>query len=50
MAACAWGATDIVALLLAVPGLDVNAANVSCVSGRRLHVVISHRHARSLRA
>ncbi len=50
MAACSNGHTDIVELLLAVPGLDVNAANVSCVSRRRLHVVISHRHVRSLRA
>ncbi len=35
MVACeSWrldGHTDIVTLLLAVPGLDVNAANVSCV-------------------
>ncbi len=46
MAACVWGATDIVELLLAVPGLDVNAAKVSCVSWKRLHVVISHRHVR----
>jgi len=46
MAACSKGATDIVALLLAVPGVDVNAAKVSCVSGKRLHAVISHRHVR----
>jgi hypothetical protein len=50
MAACEKGATDVVDLLLAVPGLDVNVADVSCVSGKRLHAVISHRHVRSLRA
>jgi hypothetical protein len=50
MEACSKGATDIVELLLAVPGVDVNVANVSCVSGKRLHVVMSHRHVRSLRA
>jgi hypothetical protein len=50
MVACSKGATDIVALLLAVPGVDVNVANVSCVSGKRLHAVMSHRHVRSLRA
>jgi ankyrin repeat protein len=48
--ACERGDTDIVTLLLAVPGVDVNAAKVSCVSGRRLHAVISHRHVCSLRA
>jgi hypothetical protein len=46
MVACSKGATDIVALLLAVPGVDVNAAKVSCVSGKRLHAVISHRYTR----
>ncbi len=49
MVACSNGHTDIVELLLAVPGVDVNVAMVSCVSGRRLHAVISHRHVRSLR-
>jgi hypothetical protein len=44
MVACSKRATDIVALLLAVPGVDVNVANVSCVSGKRLHAVISYRH------
>ncbi len=33
---------DIVKLLLAAPGLDVNAAKVSCASGMHLHAVISH--------
>jgi hypothetical protein len=42
MGACEWGDTDIVQLLLAVPGLDVDLSDVSCVSGRRLHAVISH--------
>ncbi len=42
MAVCSNGHTDIVTLLLAVPGVDVNAAKVSCVSGKRLHAVISH--------
>ncbi len=32
MVACGTGRTDIVTLLLAVPGVDVNAVNVSCVS------------------
>jgi hypothetical protein len=49
MVACEEGATDIVALLLAVPGVDVDVADVSCVSGTRLHAVISRRHVRSLR-
>jgi hypothetical protein len=49
MAACSNGHTDIVKLLLAVPGVDVNAVNVSCVSGERLHAVIGHRHVCSLR-
>ncbi len=48
MVACEQGDTDIVALLLAVPGVEVNAANVSCVSGKRMHAVMSHRHVRSL--
>jgi hypothetical protein len=46
MVACSKGTTGIVELLLAVPGVDVNAAKVSCVSGKRLHVVISHRFVR----
>jgi hypothetical protein len=50
MLACSNRATDIVKLLLAVPGVDVNAAKVSCVSGKRMHAVISHRHVRSQRA
>jgi hypothetical protein len=50
MVACSNGHTDIVKLLLAVPGVDVNAAKVSCVSGKRLHDGISHLHVRSLRA
>ena len=33
MAACERGDMDIVTLLLAAPGVDVNAAYVSCVSG-----------------
>jgi hypothetical protein len=49
MEACERGATDIVKLLLAVPGVDVNVADVSCVSGTRLHAVISHHHVRWLR-
>ncbi len=49
MVACSKGATDVVEMLLAVPGVDVNVADVSCVSGSRLHAVISHRHVRSLR-
>jgi hypothetical protein len=44
--ACSNGHTDIVELLLAVPGVDVNAARVSCVSGTCLHAVISHRPVR----
>ena len=48
--ACSNGHTDIVKLLLAVPGVDVNAAKVGCVSGKRLRAVICHRHIRSLRA
>jgi hypothetical protein len=47
MVACERGHADIVTLLVAVPGVDVNAAKVSCVSGKRLHAVISHRHLRS---
>jgi hypothetical protein len=46
IAACSNGHTDIVKLLLAVPGVDVNAAKVSCVSGTCLHAVISHRPVR----
>ncbi len=46
MAACKKGHTDILELLLAVPGVDVNVADVSCVSGRRLHVVISYCYVR----
>jgi hypothetical protein len=42
MAACQKGHTDIVTLLLAAPGLDVNAEMVSCVSGKRLNAVINH--------
>ncbi len=45
--ACARGATDIVHLLLAVPGLNVNAAMVSCVSGRHLHAMITARQSPS---
>jgi len=33
LVACKEGATDIVKLLLAVPGVNVNVAHVSCVSG-----------------
>jgi hypothetical protein len=36
------GQTDIVKLLLAVPGVDVNAANVSRVSGKRLHADVNY--------
>jgi hypothetical protein len=46
MVACEEGDTDIVTLLLAVPGVDVDVADVSCVSGKRLHAVISHHHVR----
>ena len=46
MVACESGHTGIVELLLAVPGLNVNIADVSCVSGTRLHAVISHCYAR----
>ncbi len=42
MVAYGNGHTDIAKLLLAVPGVDVNVADVSCVSGKRLHVMISH--------
>ncbi len=38
--------TAIVKLLLAVPGLNVNAAKVSCVSGKHPHAAISHRYVR----
>ncbi len=44
--ACAWGAKDIVMLLLAVDGVDVNAGMVSCVSGKHVHAIISHCYAR----
>ncbi len=37
MEACEKGHTDIVKLLLEVPGVDVHAAQVSCVLGKRLH-------------
>jgi ankyrin repeat protein len=50
MVVCKRGHTDIMTLLLAVPGLDVNVADVSCVSGKRPHAMISHRHVRLLRA
>jgi ankyrin repeat protein len=43
MVACESGHTDIVKLLLVAPGLDVNAANVSRVSGNACvcrHVVL----------
>jgi len=46
MVACEEGHTDIAKMLLAVPGVDFNVADVSCVSGKRLHVVISHRFVR----
>jgi len=47
MVACSKGNKSIVELLLAVPGVDFNVADVSCVSGKRLHAVISHRYVRS---
>jgi hypothetical protein len=47
MVACSNRATDIVALLLAVPGVDVIVADVSCVSEKRLHAVISYCYTRS---
>jgi hypothetical protein len=50
MAACSNGHTDVVKLLLAVPGVDFSFSDVSWVSGKRLRAVISHRHFRSLRA
>ncbi len=46
MVACEEGRTGIVELLLAAPGLTVDAANVSCVSGKHAHAVISHRYTR----
>jgi hypothetical protein len=46
MCACKSGHTGIVKLLLAAPGLNVNAAKVSCVSWMHLHAVISHCYAR----
>ncbi len=36
MLACERGHTDIVELLLAVPGVNINAGKVSCVSRKRL--------------
>ncbi len=39
MVAYGNGHTDILELLLAVPGVDVNVVDVSCVSGKRLHAV-----------
>ncbi len=42
MVACKRGHSDIVKLLLAVPGLDVSAANVSSVSGKHVHAMTSH--------
>jgi hypothetical protein len=50
MVACKKGHVDIVTLLLAVPGVDVNIAKVGCASGKCVHVVIRHRNVRSLRA
>ena len=47
---CKRGHADIVKQLLAVPGVDVNLSDVSCVLGRRLRAVISRHHVRSLRA
>ncbi len=51
MVACRNGHRDIVKLLLAVPGVDVHVAEVSCVSRRRLHaeVLITAAFAASLR-
>ncbi len=46
MFACSSGHTDIVELLLAAPGVDVNAAYVSCVSGMHVHAASSHCYAR----
>jgi hypothetical protein len=46
MVACKKGDMDIMTLLLAVPGVNVNVADVSCVSGKRLHAVISHCYVR----
>jgi hypothetical protein len=46
MVACESGHTGIVELLLAAPGLTVDAAMVSCVSGKHAHAVISHCYAR----
>ncbi len=40
------GHTDIVKLLLVVPGLIFNAVNVSCVSGKHVHAASSHCYAR----
>jgi hypothetical protein len=46
MVAYGNGHTDIVELLVAVPGVDVNVVDVSRVSGKRLHVVISYCYVR----
>jgi hypothetical protein len=46
MEACSKGHADIVKLLLAIQFLNANVGDVSCVSGKRLHAVISHLHAR----
>jgi ankyrin repeat protein len=46
MVACSSGHTDIVELLLAAPGLNVNAAYVSCVCRMHVHAASSHCYAR----
>ncbi len=46
--ACSNGHTDIVKLLLAVPGVDVNAAKVSCVSGKQTPACRDQSPSRSL--
>ncbi len=46
MVACDEGHTDIVHLLLAVPGLNVNAGKVSCMKGKRLRAKINHCYVR----
>jgi hypothetical protein len=43
MAACSNGHIDIVKRLLAIPFLNVHVADVSCVSGKRLCALFSHR-------
>ena len=50
MVACERGHADVVKLLLAVPGVNVNAAQVSCVSGNHLQALISHHDVPLLRA